>query len=436
VAFAGTVYVPVPDPVGATGSAHILQVWISNSGTAARTFAATFLDAESDGTQRSGKPSETPVAAGRTTVLTGLGLRGKVGLLEIETGATNSVEARLANTSPSGQTSVSAVPVISSQNLFAAGSTAHLQGLGRDDVRGDLSSLGIVNLAKAAAQCEVKVFRADGSPVGSTVALAFKPLSLRYFPDAFGLLGEQKLADARFQISCNQQFYAFATFFIKSNTQVIFVDPSATGASTLTGPSGGSEQPPSNPGSVVFSIPGLFHTAPTAKPKERRAVVLAHDMSLKRMIIDMDFIPGPWNHDKVPGNHGLIWLYRDRFRSNTIANVNAFSPPKLTLKAAQNINLPAGATTQQEAGVPWVEGRRYHVKYTYEAEHDQVTVVLSADGATVKSLSYAGTAPNHVLTVPARGMTVDFGHYANQLGPEVACFGWRFYDFKIELVPY
>jgi hypothetical protein len=436
-AFAGTVYIPVPDPAGSAGSSHLVQVWISNTGTVQRPYAATFLEAESDGLQRPGKATETPVAPGKTTLLGGIGAPGKVGLLEIDAGAITSIEARLLNSSPSGQTTVSSIPVISSDNLFEAGETAFLQGLGRDNVTGDISSLGVVNLGKQAAQCEIKAFRADGSQIGSTVVLAFKPLSLRYFADALGLLGEQRLADARFQVSCNQPFYAYATIFLKSNSQIVFVDPSATGASTLTGPGGGSGgEPPPAAGSVVYSIPGLFHTATVAKPKEQREIVLDRPLSLKRLVIDMDFIPGPWNLDKVPGNHGLIWLYRAKFRSNTIANVNAFSPPKMTLKAAQNINLSPPALTQNESGVPWVEGKRYHVKYTYDAENGQVLVALSSGGAAIKSFSYPATAPSRTLDVPARGLMVDFGHYANQPGPEVACFGWRFFDFRVEMVPY
>jgi hypothetical protein len=435
-AFAGTVYVPVPDPVGSAGSTHVVQVWISNTGTVQRPYAATLLKAESDGMQRASKATETPIPAGRTTLLGGIGIPGTVGLLEIDTIAQIGVEARLLNTSPTGQTSVSSMPVISSEDVFAAGATVFLQGLGRDASRGDASNIGIVNLGKQAAQCQIKAFRADGSQIASTVVLSFKPLSLRYFADSFALLGVQTLADARFLVSCDQPFYAYATIFLKSNSQVVFVSPSATGASALTGPGGGGVEPPPAAGVVTYSIPGLFHTATTGKPKEQRFITLERDLSLKRLVIEMDFIPGAWNPEKSPGNHGLIWLYRDKFRSNTIANINAFSPPKMTLKTAQNINLPPLASTQNEGGVPWEQGRRYHVKCTYDAEHDLVSVVLSSGGTTLKSYTFPGTAPNHVLSVPARGLTVDFGHYAGQPGPEVAAFGWRYYDFKLEMVPY
>ncbi|HEX9941118.1 MAG TPA: hypothetical protein VGG03_03820 [Thermoanaerobaculia bacterium] len=435
-AFAGTVYVPVPDPVGATGSSHAMQVWITNSGAQQGPYKATFLDAGNDGTKRPAPSAETPVPAARTVLLGGLGVRGRVGMVEIDATSQMSIEARLVNVSPSGQTSVSAVPVISSENLFEAGRAAVLQGLGRDDARGDTTSLGIVNLAKQGAQCEVRVHRADGSAITAATTLTFAPLSLAYFGDAFGLLGVQKVADARILVTCNQPFYTFATIFLQSNSQIVFVTPSASGASTLTGPGGGGGDSPPVAGAFVYTIPGLFHTVTEQKPKDKREIVLPRDLSLRRLVLDLDFVPGPWNREKVPGNHGLVWLYRARYRSNTIANINAFSPPKMTLKAAQNINLPPKSSTQEEAGIPWEQGRRYHLKYTYDAEHGTVLVVLSSEGAVVRSFSYDSTAPGNVLTIPAKGLTVDFGHYPGQEGPEVANYGWTYYDFRVEMVPY
>jgi hypothetical protein len=435
-AFAGTVYIPVPDPVGSGGSSHVIQVWVTNSGTAQRPYAATYLEAESDGTKRSSKPTEVPVAAGRTSIMGGIGFRGRVGMLEVDTNSAMSIEARLVSTSANGQSSYSTVPAISSRNLFEAGETALLQGLGRGNGIGDVTSLGIVNLGKQASRCEIKVFRADGSQVATTASLTFNPLSLRHFADTFGLLGQTQVTDARVQVSCDQLFYAYATVFIQTNSQMIFVTPSASGASTLTGPGGDNQPPPSSSGAVVYTRPGLFHTATTGLPKGAFDIALDRDMSLKRLVIDMDFIPGPWNLSKSPNNHGLLWLYRGRFRGDTIANVNAFGPSKLTLKAAQNINLGPQQSTQNETGVAWRLGEKYHLRYTYDAENSTVSVVLSLAGATVKSFNFPTTSPNGILSVPAHGMKVEFGHYPGQEGPEVPSYGWRYSDLRIEMVPY
>ena len=128
------------------------------------------------------------------------------------------------------------MPAISSDNLFAAGTTAVLLGLRRDLTRGDVANLGVVNLAQQAAQCQVKLFRADGSQIATTATLTFKPLSLRSFGDAFGLLGEQQAADARAEVSCNQPFYAYATQYSGASSQLSFILPAASGTSTLTAP--------------------------------------------------------------------------------------------------------------------------------------------------------------------------------------------------------
>jgi hypothetical protein len=436
-AFAGAVYVPVPDPIDNSGSTHAIQIWITNGGTASRTYAATFLDAESDGTQRSTTPAQTPVTAGRTSILSGVSTPGKNGLLEISTSATISIEARLYSTSADAQTTtVSPVPVISSANLFAAGATAVVLGLRRDLSQGDVTSLGVVNLGQQASQCEVDFFRADGSQIGSTSSLTFKPLSLRFFADAFGLLSEQQTADARAQVSCDQPFYVYATIYMGANSQMMMVTPAGSGASTLVAPGsgsggGGTGTPPPAGGSILFSAAGVFHTASPGNEKKTFDIVLPSALSLRKMVVDLDFVPGPWNRAKIPGNHAILWLYRSTFRSNTIANVNAFSPPKLTFKAAQNINLPAGDLTQTEQGIAWVQGKHYHLQYTYDAEHGMVTAVLSSGGTTLKTLSYPGTAPNGVLDIPAKGLTAEFGHYADQEGPEVASYGWSYANFQI-----
>jgi hypothetical protein len=446
-AFAGAVYVPVPDPVSAAGSTHVVQLWMTNTGTAQGAYTATVLDAETDGTQRPAQgPPAAQIGAGRTSVLNGIGTVGKVGLLEVVTASSMSVEARLISTSPNGlTTSVTAVPLISSNDLFPAGQTAELLGLRRDNTHGDYTNLGVVNLAKQAAQCTIKLFRADGSQIAATAAVTFKPLSLRSFPDAFSLLGELDAADARAEVSCDQTFYIFATLYTAASSEMLFVTPAATGASTLPGPgdstgggSGGSGGGTGGSGgtTTIFTASGTFHTAAPGNEKKTFNITLPKALSLRRMVIDMDVTPGPWNRAKTPGNHAILWLYRDKFRSNTIANVNAFSPPKLSFKAAQNINLPAGSLTQEEQGFSWMQGQRYHLKYTYDAEHNTITAVLSSGGTTLKTLSFNGTAPNGVLDIATTGLTAEFGHYADQEGPEVASYGWSYANLQIVGVSY
>jgi hypothetical protein len=448
-AFAGAVYVPVPDPISAAGSTHVVQLWMTNTGTTQSAYTATVLDAETDGTQRpTTGPPAFHVAAGRTTVLNGIGTVGKVGLLEVATSSSLSIEARLFSTAPNGlTTSVTPVPLISSSNQAGAGQTAILLGLRRDNTHGDYTNLGVVNLAHQASQCDIKLFRADGSQIATTAQVTFKPLSLRLFADAFKLLGELDAADAQAVVSCDQPFYAYATIYTALSSELLFVTPAPSGASTLPGPgdngtgggTGGGDGGGGGGGggtTTIFTASGTFHTAAPGNEKKTFNITLPAALSLRRMVIEMDVTPGPWNRAKTPGNHAILWLYRDKFRSNTIANVNAFSPPKLSFKAAQNINLPAGSLSQDEQGFSWTQGQRYHLKYTYDAEHNTVTAVLSSGGTTVKTLSFNSTAPNGVLDIAATGLTAEFGHYADQEGPEVASYGWSYANLVITGVAY
>jgi hypothetical protein len=427
-ASAGAVYIPVLTPAGTAGDLHSTEIWVTNAATTPRGFANVFLPAGTDGTQKSGTSPEVPVPAKRTFVLANPS--NTLGLLEVGSSQEIGVVARLLNTSPTGLQTLSAVPVISAANRIEAKGTAHLIGLERDATRGDVTHLGIINLGTAAASCEVKFFRVDGTQIGATANLSFLPLSLRQFDDALGSLGEQKLVDARVQVSCSQPFYAYAALLTQPAAQITFLVPSALTTAA------GSPGPDPGPGtSVVFQKSGLLHTATTSNPKGYVDIPVAAAKSFKKMIIDMEFVPGPWNREKIPGNHAIIWLYRGIFRGNTIANVNAFGPNKYTIKMNQNVDLGAGQVTTQEVALQLQQGTRYHLHYIYNAVTNVITAEISSGGQTLKSMTMTGTAQGGVLTVSPPKLNVEFGHFPGQDGPEIPSYGWSYYDLRVEMVP-
>lgn len=427
---AAEVFVPALNPVANDGSRSETELWISNPGATGDTARAAFLAADTDGTQRTGIPTSVTVFAKGSVNVTHVAQSGKFGLVAVDVGSGLLVEGRIVSTSATGGVVVSRVPVISDATKITAGSNAELLGLERNPEGGRLVHLGVVNLGSAAASCQVAFFRADGSPVASTVTLTLKPVSLLHFQDALGTLGEGRVSGVRGEVSCNQPFYAYAATFGWPSSHYLFVTPSGTVAS-----SGGPSNPP--PGSsVLFERAGLVHEATASVPKGRVTVTVPRDLSLKRLVLDMDVVPGPWNPEKVPGNHAIVWLYRGKFRSNTVANVNAFGPNKYTVKMNQNVDLPAGQITAAEGSLTFQQGQRYHLHYVYDAENGVVTATVSAAGQTLRSISAAATATNRHLTVPAAGMIAEFGHYFGQEGPEVASIGWKYYDLRIEMVPY
>ena len=187
----------------------------------------------------------------------------------------------------------------------------------------------------------------------------------------------------------------------------------------------------------MFRADGIIHTATTTNPKRVLQVPVEQELRLRRLVVDMDFTPGPWNTVKDPNNHAIFWLHRGKFRSNTIGNVNAFGPSKFTLKTAQNVDLPAGSQTVDERAIQLVQGTRYHITYTYNAETLTVSSqVTNPSGTVIATTSMAASALGGVLTVPASGLTMELGHYADQAGPEVATFGWTYSNLRVEMVKY
>lgn len=431
-AFAGFVYVPVLDRNGSGASTHSTEVWLSNSGTQERRYGALFLPAGTDGTKRSAPSPKLSLLGGRTSKLIGISTPGAPGLLEIEAGTQVLVHARLANAPASGFSGYTEVPVISSDNALAAGTAAHLQGLLRD-TSGAYTDLDIVNLANLAASCTIQLFRADGTQIGATATVSVQPLSMRHFGDALGTLGATAVADARAQVSCNQLFFAFAPVFNPARTLLSLVTPSASGASTLAGPTG----PGPAPGAIVFERTGQVHQPTVGNEIKILTVPVSQALALKRFIVEWDVVPGPWTATKPEGNHNLIWIHRGKYRSNTLANVNTFGPPRSQIKNAQNLDMAAKALTMQEVPMVFQQGVSYHIRYVYDAETNRITMTVTSGGATVSTLEMAGSVPGKVINVPATGLIVQFGHTAAQAagGIEFPTYGWVYSNLRIEMAP-
>ncbi|HYN22855.1 MAG TPA: hypothetical protein VE078_17980, partial [Thermoanaerobaculia bacterium] len=321
---------------------------------------------------------------------------------------------------------------ISSDNTLPAGTAAHLQALLRD-ASGAYSDLDVVNLANLAATCTIQFFRADGTQIGGTATVSLPPLSMRHFADALGTLGETAIADARAQVSCDRTFFAFAAVFNPSRTLLSFVTPSASGASTLPGPTG----PGPSPDAIVFEQTGQVHKAAIGQATKVVKVPVSQALLLKKITVELDVVPGPWNPAKLDGNHNLLWLHRGKYRSNTVANVNTFGPPRSGIKNSQNVDMAAKALTQQEVPLVMQEGATYHLKYVYDADTNKINLTVTSGGATLATLDMNGSALNKVISVPATGLFLQLGHTAEQAagGIEFPSYGWTWSNLRVEMQP-
>jgi hypothetical protein len=253
-AAAQTIYLPYVQNETLGNNQVRTRIWVSNTSDANRLFSTFFLAAGLDGSTVRPELTKIGVAPQGTTIAA---TSGNIGMLEVTgapqiryTGVLETVDGR-------GQVIGSAtLPLIGSENLLAKDVTVFLQGLIKSANR--TSGVGIVNLAQTASQCSLTFRQANGTPIGSAALVTVAPLSMRFFSDALGVLGQTALSDARVQVSCNTSYYPFAVTLGTDGSDPAFVGPASTGSSKLSPP---GVTPPPPDGSVVFRQDGEFLVA-------------------------------------------------------------------------------------------------------------------------------------------------------------------------------
>ncbi|HSK74997.1 MAG TPA: hypothetical protein VLQ45_00950 [Thermoanaerobaculia bacterium] len=425
---AETLYVPVAEPLGVDGAPLATELQISNYDLTDRPYTATFLASEGRATAKSGRVTRDVVPADQAVVLDKIAPAGQPGLLAIEAEPGMLVDA-FVKTASRGVTYITGVPVISRFHQVAANDTALLNGLGRD-----VTSLALVNLGNGAAACHVDFVRADGSLAGSPSSITVEAKSLRQFEDALGLGSEPEAVAA--QVSCDQSFFAYATALDRETSEVSFTIPAPAGEAVAAPArrSRGKEDLPA--GTVVFTKNGFFHNASRGNEKaEIRVPTGGKELKLAKMITEWNVKVGPWSPRFPGGTHNLIWMHRGKYRSNTIANSNAWGNGKDRIGNNQNVDMAKGTNTKMTIGVKLVKGETYRIVHTYDAANREVFVNYIQGNTVLRIARYAGTAQNRTLTIPATGSIAEFGHWANQHKPEMATWGWSYGNLRVTQIP-
>lgn len=417
---AAPVWVPVVGVQGAGGRTLSTKLWISNYAGKTLPYSSVFRRADGavlDEGVQGDVPAEKAVFFDKASG------REETGLLEIEA-ADLRVDAWI-QTSRGRQTFMTRVPVISADVQTEGGATAFLNGLDRN-----LTKIGLVNLGAEAARCDVDFLRADGNLAAASATVVVTAGTLQQFEDALGVLPADQAVTA--QVSCSQAFYAYAVAVNKATSEVSFATPET--AMALKAAVKTPKTAIDSKGTIIFNAPGLLHKASKQNEKGTIRIPVPQALSLRQMTVDWDVIPGPWSTKNRAGAHALIWLYRGKFRSNTVANVNFYGPNKNFIKVNQNIDLPQGANTNASGNTKLEQGKVYHFHYVYDMPAKAIVVTVAQDGHVLRTMRLPASAANGTLTVPAEGMISEFGHYSTQKGPEVPTWGWSYGNLRVEMI--
>jgi hypothetical protein len=238
------------------------------------------------------------------------------------------------------------------------------------------------------------------------------------------------------QVSCNQPFYAYGAAASDGEKKVTWaenVGPNGPCHSTISATE-------VEPGLFVAGQEGIIHNAVKGKEKGIVCVHVPRNLAAKTLVLEWDVIPGPWNKRQVSGNHGLMFLHRGRFRSNTVSNVNAFGPGKGFIKMAQNVEMPPLKNTNAKLGVLMQQGTRYHLRYTYNSGSKKVLLEVFEAGTLIRSTDME-TAPKtgKFLAISQAGLSPkgalfsEFGHNRGQHPPEMDSPGWIYGNLRIAI---
>ena len=422
-AFAGTVYVPLAMDAEIGGTRYQTQVWVSNRGGVARRFDTLFLEAGQDGTARQGlTPSSVRVGNGATFLLGGVAPANKIGVLEVAGAEPLIVSARLV-----GGTGLGApVPVVSSENLVAAGGTAHLADLQRGGERS--SNVAVLNLAHEAAQCTMRLFRADGTRIGSDLQATLPGLSQRLFGDVLAPAGTT--AGARAEVSCNRQFYAFAATFAQ-NGEALVSGPAASTAAGLPTPGiDGALCGPAQAGRRCFDQAGVFFSPTRGTPTKRIVLPIPNGIEYTKATVDLDVTLGPWFAKRPDGIHNFFWFAQGT-NPDRIGYANVRGPGRNLVYVVHHIGYPKEVEGFRIEGNHAMQpGETYHIAFSYDAAGKLVTFeVKTAAGQTVVSGTDTHVGTRRIFTT-TQPYLIDFGLHDE--AADAPTIGWKYANLRVQ----
>ncbi len=417
-AAAGTVVLPLALSRTLQGKTYHSSLWATNLGDAPETVELRFIAADTSGL---GGPADASVVVepGQTRRIVA-GDPGTLGMVEATAGDAVVFAGRVESFSTAGLARSQAhVPVVGADDLFAAGTTAHLQGLERS-LAGAATHLGVVTAGEEDGVCTIKAFRADGSQLAGTATVVAFADGLRWFEDAFALLGETSLGDARFDVSCDVPFYPFAAVFAGSPDSTQFVIPSLGGDAGV--------QPPVGTGELLRKN-GVFLDAVQGDAYLSLPLPIAAGVRYSELEVEFDvYVPKLTSPTDVTFWGTLVLLRPVKGGTYLAHTIRGNGRNKTTL----DMGIGTAGVFRGENDA-WQEQASHHVKVVYDADARQATWELRRGGALVERIvATTGTSP---LRHDGEGIHVRFGYekvYDNAYFPP---WGFRFSNLVVRGVP-
>ena len=423
-AHAGTGYVPLPGLQTVGPVSYEAQVLVSNNAAQAREVKQVQLATDTDGTPRPAAPASLQVQGNRTSVVKPAATFR--GLLELSGSTDVHFSARLVGLGAQGALGVQ-IPVVTSDNLTPANQSLTLQGLIAAGTR--TTDLTIVNLGRQATECRASLFRADGSTILANSEVKLKPLSHRYFVNIFNGLAAG-VTEARATVTCDKDFYAYALLQDTATGEIAVVEPSGSGASTLTVPGADPECPA---GAFCFDAKGLVHQ-PTKAVPVKRMTFNAPVGTFTRLRLSLEVTVGNFYPQDPDGKHLIYWFVINK--NFDMPGMLFFrGPGAYTALARHGIGLTHPQKLKVERPFQAITGRTYRVENDYDMGRGTLTItVTDVESGDVKALLTGTPNVNKVTLTATDKFLVDMGFPEGKVPDEVPSYGWAYRNIHLEVI--
>jgi hypothetical protein len=450
---AGTVYVPLAVDMTRGGIRFHTQLFVSNEGTERKGFSPYFIASGTNGTLRGAVPGDVLVDPQKTVFFSDVVQgTGQIGTLELDADPELAIIARMASTKQGVDRLGTEMPVVSDRNLVPANTVSHLEGLLLNATR--QTDLGVINLEDRALNCQITLYRADGSVLfGPWTNLAVQPRGHRYF--ANGLTGLAVSIDTvRGAVSCDGKYFPYALVLDTSTGETNFITPASL-RSNLSPPGSVSPTPTvppvvnptptpggggNNGGNVTpgqtftYTENGVFHEATAANPRRRISFPFPKGLAYKKIEVEMDVFMAGW-YSRIPdGIHGIFWLARNEHRSNTFAYITARGPNRNLLISMTNVDLAPGDTSRITKNGQLQAGHTYHYAYSYDTISRKLTCVITDhDGGAQFVLQQTITLRGNLIVTEGNGFLMDIGNILTEA--DVPSIGWKYSNLLLRFTP-
>ena len=324
-------------------------------------------------------------------------MEGEQGLLGIETAVII------------GQDTATAweLPMLTEDDAFEAGATAHVLNLMKD---GTVSShLSLFNLGRAAAQCEARLMAPNGQLIEERTGLAVPALGATRITDILRrVVGTT--TGLSVEVSCDEPFYSLGSFPAPNAVDIRVHYPST--------------EPPALGTKQVFVSNASFQVT-RAKPAKSFTLNLDPDTRYRSIYIDFDMKAASKSNDAY--YRGIVGMWRPdptlRFGKTLYFGVNErWDRAKLLV----DLGTPFIEIMTKKSNAPIVDGKTYHFHIEINADEKLFRQLVTDSAGKVVADMRHGLLNDDLSFKNGKNIIVGFSLPGIADGAYSPAFGFKF----------